>query len=1154
MRNDGTQLLAAAGDLANHLACRHLTELDRAVATGKLEAPQWRDPALALLQERGLAHEEAYVEHLRRSGVDVVELRDLEGATAIDRTVLAMREGAGAIVQASLRDGRWGGRADVLIRIDEPSELGDWSYEVVDTKLAQDTRGGTVLQLCLYSDLVGRIQGQAPERMHVVKPGENFKRETFRFADFQAYYRLSRERLEEALSGEGGSESTYPVPCAHCDICRWWRECDTRRHTDDHLSLVAGLRTLHTGELERQGVRTLEQFAEAPEPLRERPQRGHLEAFERAHGQAGVQFDGRRAGRPVYELLPAEPGAGLSRLPEPAAGDLFFDIESDPFVDGGGLEYLLGVSFVAEDGTLEYRAFWGLDRAAERRAFEEFIDFVSGRLRTFPAMHIYHFSPYETGAVKRLMGRHGTREAEVDQLLRGERFVDLLAVTRQGLRASVESYSLKQLEPFYGFVRETELREASAALRRTACALEVGAPGEVPGEDLQVVEAYNREDCESTAALRDWLEERRAELVASGGEIARPELVAGDASEAVEERTAEVQAVFDRLVGGLQEDQAEWGGEERARWLLAHQLEYFHREDRCAWWEFFRLHELADEDLLDERKTVVGLEYVGDAGGTAKCPMHVYRFPPQEAALSEGNQLHEVGGDAVGTVVGIDQAQRTLHIKKQAAAAGRHPRAVLVNERVNPRPIDTALLELARSVGERGVDGDGPYRAARDLLMKHPPRLVGSAGGALRKSEEDVVAAAVRIAGSLDHGMLPIQGPPGSGKTCAGARMIVALVCEGKRVGVTAVSHKVIRNLLDEVLVAAREEGVDLSAVHKVSSLSGDAAPGVQEVKGNDQALAALAAGNVVGGTAWLWARDDMIESVDYLFVDEAGQMSLAQVLGAARSAHNLVLLGDPQQLEQPQRGAHPEGAEVSALVHVLDGHKTIADEAGLFLDVTWRLHPEICDFTSELYYEGRLRPKGGLERQAVIGNTPFAGSGLFYVPVEHEGNQNRSLEEVEAVVSIVDNLLASGISWVDAEGVERPLDAGGILVVAPYNAQVGALSDRLPAGVRVGTVDKFQGQQAPVVIYSAATSSAEEAPRGMSFLYNPNRLNVATSRARCACILVAAPKVIEPDCRTPEQMRWANGLCRFRELARVVDYTGGVLRTPASVRTQGNH
>lgn len=1141
MRRDRTLLALSATDLANHLACRHLTELNRGEAEGRVEPPRWHDPALATLQERGLAHETAYVASLRARGLSIVDLNGVDHDTAAARTFEAMQVGADVIVQAGLQDGRWRGRADTLLRVDEPSNLGNWSYEVADTKLAQETRGGTVLQLCLYSDLLGHLQGASPTRMHVVKPGADFPTETFRVADYDAYYRLVRRRLEATVASPPSS-ATYPTPTVHCGVCRWWQECDTRRHADDHLSLVAGLRALHIGELERQGIRTLEQFAEEPEPIRERPERGNEEAFARAQGQARIQLEGRRAGSLRYELLSHMAGVGLARLPGPDDGDLFFDIESDPFVSDGGLEYLLGVVSTAADGAPEYRAFWGLDRTQERLAFEQFVDFVMEQGRLHPGMHVYHFSPYEPAALKRLMGRHGTREADVDHLLRGQRFVDLLAVTRQGIRASVESYSLKEIERFCRFDRTVELPAAAAALRRVGCALEFDAPGEITDPDREAVRVYNRDDCLATAALRGWLEARRAELVSQGATVDRPPPTSGDASEAIQARAADLQAVFDRLVDGIGADRSAWSDEDRARWLLANQLDYFHREDRCAWWEYFRIRDLDHEELLDERKALAGLEFVEGVGGTARCPIHRYRFPDQEAAIDAGDDLVEAGkgdeGAKIGKVDGIDQMRRTIDIKKSGDASDLHPCAVFSNEHVPAKPVDGAHLALASSIAADGIDGAGPHRAVRDLLLRKRPRLAGGIDYPLLREGEDVVSAAVRLAGSLDHGVLPIQGPPGTGKTYTGARMIVALARAGKRVGVTAVSHKVIRNLLDEVLCAAKERGRPVEVAHKVSKASGAAPVGVEEVKDNAMARVRLDAGKVLGGTAWLWASEDMAESVDYLFVDEAGQMSLAHALAAGRSARNIVLLGDPQQLEQPQRGAHPEGAEVAALVHVLDGRKTISHDAGLFLDVTWRLHPSICRFTSEVYYEGRLRSRAGLERQAVGGDTPFAGSGLFYVPVEHTGNQNRSIEEVAAVAHIVGDLLRPGVIWTDDNGVARQVEPLHILIVAPYNAQVAALTERMPAGVRVGTVDKFQGQQAPVVIYSMASSSAEDAPRGMTFLYDPHRLNVATSRARCICILVGSPRLFEPDCRTPEQMRLANGLCRYRELAtEVVGY-----------------
>lgn len=1136
--NDGSVQLSAT-DLAKHLGCRALTELDRAVADGTRSKPDWASPMLALLRDRGLVHEAAYVAGHKIDGRHVVDLGDLGPEGAVEQTAEAMRAGADVIVQAALEDGKWNGRPDILLKVAGSSDLGSWSYEVLDTKLAQETRGGTVLQLCLYTDLVAKVQGVVPELMHVVKPGEELTQETFRFADFQAYYRLVRAQLEASV--QVPPTDVYPLPVPQCDVCAWWKTCDEKRHEDDHLCLVAGIQTVHINELNRQGITTLEQFADHPTPLREKPERGREEAYARAHHQARVQLDGRRRSEPVYELLSAEEGEGLFRLPVSDDGDIFFDFEADPFVDGGGLEYLFG--FVFQEGAeYRYRSIWGLDRDGERRAFEEFMDFVAARWEEHPGMHIYHFAPYEPAALKRLMGRHATRGPELDRLLRAERFVDLHAVVKRGLRASVEGYSLKDLEPFFGFARGLPLPDASAALRRVERSLEMGEPGGVDDSDKNSVEAYNREDCESTLQLRSWLEERRAELVAKDGDLGRPELKGGDASDAVEQRDATIQAVFDDLVGGLPEDSESWGSIERAQWLLAHQLEYYVREEKCAWWEFFRVHELEPDELLDERKAITELDFVGEVdGGTARCPAHRYRFPTQEASLKINAEAHEVGAERVGTVLGVDQAARTVDIKKMQRAVDHHPSSIMEKEVVAPAPLDASILALARSVVDFGVAGDGPFRAARDLLLKRPPRFAGGSTEQepLRQEGEDVVAGAIRLAEDLDGGCLPIQGPPGTGKTYTGARMIVALAQAGKRVGVTAVSHKVIRNLLDEALDAAEKDNLSLLATHKCTPF-GDAPDGLEEVRTNDAALDALNNGRVVGGTAWLWARPDAAESLDYLFVDEAGQMSLVNTLAAARAARNLVLLGDPQQLEQPQKGAHPEGSEVSALEHVLDGAKTLPSHRGLFLDVTWRLHPRICAFTSELFYEGRLESRPDLEHQAVLGDTPFAGSGLFFVPVEHEGNQTASAEEVRAIESVISSLVGRA-RWMDADGQEHPLEERNIVVVAPYNAQVGALTVGLPEGVRVGTVDKFQGQQAPVVIYSMTSSSAEDAPRGMGFLFSPNRLNVATSRARCVSIVVAATRLLEPSCRTPDQMRWANGLCRYRELAHEVRIdTGG--------------
>ena len=488
-----------------------------------------------------------------------------------------------------------------------------------------------------------------------------------------------------------------------------------------------------------------------------------------------------------------------------------------------------------------------------------------------------------------------------------------------------------------------------------------------------------------------------------------------------------------------------------------------------------------------------------------------------------------IGGDSFGAVEAISLDDRTIDIKKMVATADLHPVAVFAHARIPSDALADSLLRIGKSVAENGIEGDAQYLAARDLLLRHLPRIGGSP---IQGREETPLAAARRIACSLDGGVFPIQGPPGTGKTYIGARMICELVRRGHKVGITAISHKVIGLLLEEVIAAAKEEGLAISCVQKVrpDDQVGMGIAGVTDNKGVFNALGAGA--QVAGGTAWLWAPPDSAEAVDVLVVDEAAQMSLANVLAVSQAARTIVLLGDPNQLEQPQQGSHPDGTDLSALDHILADAQTISPDRGLFVGETWRLHPSICAFTSEQFYEGRLKSRPGLDRQTIHGTGLLDGAGLRYVPVEHGGNQTSSVEEVDCIERLVRSLLENSASWMDQNNRECPLELKDILIIAPYNAQVFELKRRLSAQARIGTVDKFQGQEAPLVIYSMTTSDPEDAPRGMEFLYSRNRLNVATSRARCLCVVVANPRIFEPDCHSPRQIRLANAYCRYLEMA----------------------
>lgn len=1156
-----TDLLFSATDLSHFLACPHLTLLDRAVQLDGMGRPRkFDDPGLEVLKKRGQEHERAYLERLEEAGKSVAELpRPSPGLPDRDRwerhaaeTLAAMREGVDVVYQAGLYDGTWVGLADFLVRVEEPSGLGGWSYEVVDTKLAREAKGGALLQVLLYADLLAKVQGRAPEHVRIALGGPEPREEGFRVADYAAYFRSVRHRfLRHVDDGAAAGLAMAPEPVEHCTLCAWRQRCADERRDVDHLALVAGIGRRQRSALAGQGVVTTTAVAGLSLPLDPPVDGISGVALERIRDQAAVQVRGRREDRPVHELiLPVEEGQGLAALPEPSPGDLFFDIEGDPYALTYGLEYLFG--FTDADGA--YTGRWALDRASEKAVFERFVDLVIERLARWPELHVYHFGIYEETALKKLMGRHATREAEVDRLLRGGVLVDLHRTVKRGLRASVESYSIKKLEPHYGFERDVELRSASSALAHFEAWLELGRGDDDPDSAdalLETIRGYNRDDCVSTLRLRDWLEGLRDEAERTTGErVPRPTHDDGEPDEEFAKRREEVQQRMDALLAGVPEAEEARSPEQRARWLLAQVLEFHRRENKSTWWEYYRCLELGEDEYIEDRATLGGLAYVGPVETVKRSTIHRYRFPTQEHGIRSGGARDPETDSSAGDVWEIDSAAGTIDLKRGKNSTAPHPRALIPYDMIPDGILRESLLRLADSVIEHGPGDANPHAAALDLLLARPPR----AAAPLKQAGETTLGAARRLAVLLERGVLPIQGPPGAGKTYTGARMIIRALAAGKRVGITATSHKVISNLLTEVCKAAREEGVEVRGIQKADEDQWCRAGEVKATGKPEHVRPALDSGEkqLAAGTAWLWAREDMVDAVDLLFIDEAGQYSLANALAVAPSTASLVLLGDPRQLEQPQHGVHPPGADVSALDHLLRGEATVPPERGLFLEHTYRLHPQICAFTSEIFYRSRLESRPGLERQAVRAPSSdgvLDGSGLRLVAVSHDGNQSESVEEGEAVAWLVSAALDGG-TWTDDEGEPHDLGIRDILVVAPYNAQVKTIAERLPEGARVGTVDKFQGQQAPIVIYSMATSSPEDAPRGMQFLYSPNRLNVATSRARCLAVVVASPALFAPECRTPEQMRLANAFCRYRELAVVVELEVGAPAGGAGFRS----
>lgn len=806
MKNVSGELLFSASDLSNHLACGHATSLDLEVANGFREAQKWQSPDLWVLQERGRLHEEAYIRSLIAQGLKVEDLRvAVADQMAADATRVSMVSGVDVIVQGTFTSHRWYGRADVLRRVETPSSLGPWSYEVYDCKLSSETKAGTILQLSLYSEMVGAVQGLVPASMYVVPPSDVFEAERYRVPDFAAYYRSIKASLEHAVKGDGALVGTYPEPVEHCDICAWFSACDEHRRADDHLSLVAGLSRLHQKQLKVWSIQAVADLAVMPLPLKDRPKHGSKESLLRVREQARIQVEGRDQNKPVHELLCLCEDHGFCGLPEPSPGDIFFDLESDPYVGKAGREYLFGFISQGEHGQPAYQVRWGLTAEEEKHAFEWFVDGVMDRWKAHSDLHVYHFTAYEPSALKRLMGRYATRESEIDQMLRAGIFVDLHTIVKRSMRASVETYSLKALEAFHGYARVTPLEAARVAMRALQHGLELGAIDLVNAVERDVVVGYNSDDCFSTRSLRDWLERQRQLLVDGGAVVPRPQRHDEGVSELINENQRRVDQLIQELIRGVPADPAMRTAEQAALRLLADLLDWHRRESKVAWWEFFRLRDLTTEEMFDEKAGISGLKFEARLTTSRGVPTDRYTFDRQETEIRACDKLCEKH-EKIGEVVAINLATRTLDIKKTRKTADVHPTSVFVDcTPINTQTLADALIRLGQCVTFEGIDAPGPLRAARDLLLRNRPRISSPTGRGLRLEGEPTLTASKRLVGLLQESVLPIQGPPGAGKTFTGARMIIELVRQGKRVGVTATSHTVHKKFADRSLESCRE-------------------------------------------------------------------------------------------------------------------------------------------------------------------------------------------------------------------------------------------------------------------------------------------------------------------------------------------------------------
>lgn len=1172
LRDDG-RLILSPSDLRLASQCEFALVRELDVTLGRApKVPPTEELMMERLQELGDAHERQ--ELLRLSAAHPGRVKqfprptyDLLSLTAAHETTIATLQGddTDVVFQATFFDGGLVGHADFLERTPE-------GWLVCDTKLARHASVPALLQIAAYAAQL-RSAGvpTAPVARLVLGSGVSTDH---LLDDILPVYAARRARLEAVLAehtAESGlaqwGDSRW-LACGRCEVCEG--EAEAARD----VLLVAGVRLPQRRRLLEAGVATIDQLAVRTEPVADVRE----STLERLREQARLQLvqEADPAGRVVAEVTSA---AALRALPAPSDGDIFFDFEGDPlWSERGshdwGLEYLFGL--VEVDGVdvaggekPRFVTFWAHDRFEEKQALIDFVAYLHERRRQWPGLHVYHYAPYEKTALLRLAARHGVCEDDIDQFLREGVFVDLYAVVRAGIRVSQRSYSIKKLEPLYMGARTAGVAKGDdsiVAYHRyvLACEMDDRATAE---REIQDIANYNEEDCVSTLLLRNWLLSRQAESGEGAGSVsgatASPQ--AGDGSQPnadaqlpSDSRVAllELEKVLRSSIDGIKpQDRTP---EQQTVAMVAATLLFHAREDKPFWWKHFDRLRLPvtewmsdpgvfvihDSDVVEDwhkdtprqrpRRTIV---VKGEPmGGVLLAPgaeiAAVYAAPPPLGVEVLPGHLNARSSASVKVLETDDVIAPNGHVHqvltleelmpKDGDEHSDAPAALVPGGIVRTTNIDAALERLARRV--QSSLPELPAGAGVDVLLRRSPRLrSGSALPVVGDGDDRYVRAIETALLDLDRSALSVQGPPGTGKTYVASQVIAHLVRDhGWRVGVCAQSHAAIENVLAAVVAA----GVEPEQVAKMTKDS--ASPTWTNLDSAD-GLAGFAeeqeGGYVIGGTAWDLTNPKRVQpgQLDLLVIDEAGQYSLAKTLAVAEAADRLLLLGDPQQLPQVSQGTHPEPVDASALGWVIraerDDERVLPATHGYFLETTWRMHPALTEPVSRLAYEGRLRShEDRTAKRLLEGVDP----GLHVRLVDHRDRAQWSPEEADAVVELVRDHV--GRSWqLSPDSEPRPLSQADILVITPYNAQVGTLRAALDAAgfteVAAGTVDKFQGREAPVAIVSMAASAHADVPRGIGFLLDRHRLNVAVSRAQHAAYIVRSSVLTDFAPRTPDEL-----------------------------------
>jgi len=1128
MKVEDKKIKYSPSDLNNFVNCKY--HICNDLAEDELGLKK-REPSedIKLWRRFGDEHEAKHLKLFKKKFSKNITIDpELDDQIRYKKTIQAIKDGYDLIYKAFFIDLHFRGEVDFLIKTKEKSKIGDYNYDVYDTKITRNLKPNHVLQVTGYSYLVSKITGSLPNKMFLID-GTN-KVNEFKVHEFYEYFIYTKLKFDEFLKIT--KKNLYPEKCKHCEICNWKDVCQDIWDGDNYVNQVANITKSQTVKLNLEGINTVDKLASSdPKKIKAKI---NTATKIRLCKQAKLQEEKRLTGKSKYEFIEQQEGKGFYKIPKPNDGDLFFDIEGFPDLSFRNLEYLHGIYF-KNGKEYKFKSFF-LDkpnREGEFEIFKDLILFLKDRLEKYPDAFIYHYNNYETTALKNLASEYSSIFPEgnnfLDNLLRTQKFVDLYRVVQHTLQTSEKGISLKDLEKFYRKDREANIKTAADSVRLF--------DNWVSTRDKKIrqdIINYNEEDCISTHDLRNfllenkpkdipWFENSKVPLSDKElEELKKPSKKKGISVEEIEKEEIQlIKALSKKDKNNIVTKN------------LIDLVGFHRREAKPDAWAYYDRLEKTHEELLDDAECLANCNFVKKTEDKKTGEIkYIYNFETQNYKLKEESYASEIfqkkNFGKIGKIIENDDDDNLVEIISKPGTE-QPPEVFTFGPGPSPGTgvIQGALTKFMKSYCE---DNSLHFKCGIDILENTFPDILSlKKGDPIIDNNKDIVSETIKAVKALNSSYLLIQGPPGAGKTYISAKIILDLIKNKKRVGITSNSHKAINNLLSQIEELAIEEKFTFKG-SKISSKPDQRFNGkiIDDIGSVKKEKDYDFANQLFAGTSWLFSDARLNHKIDYLFVDEAGQVSLANTLAISTSAKNIILIGDQMQLSQPIKGTHAGNAGKSALEYLLSDYDTIPPNRGIFLDKTRRLNYKICDYVSESFYDSRLKPHEiTKERYVKLQSKTIKDEGISFISMDHLNCSQKSDEEVKEINSMIKDIVGKDCKD-SGTNKERKINLEDILIVAPFNMQVNNLARNLPKGSKVGTIDKFQGQEAKVVFVSMTSSDPENLPRHKEFFFSRNRLNVAISRAQCSTIILFNPNLLNASCSKINEMRLVNNFCKL--------------------------